>query len=115
LVTHGLWLPRFVALNPCGGICGWHWKIRVCVNNIYCMQEMKIYIWREVLLFRDEIYQVSRNIFSRCGVCLEACQHFEAILWHKVSWTADEIMDCKLCNKAAVTTAMLTPEIKYTL
>jgi hypothetical protein len=22
LVTHGLWLPRFVALNPCGGICG---------------------------------------------------------------------------------------------
>ena len=24
LVTHGLWLPRFVALNPCGGICGGH-------------------------------------------------------------------------------------------
>jgi len=31
---------------------------------------MKIYIRREVLLFEDEIYQVSRNIFSSCGACL---------------------------------------------
>jgi hypothetical protein len=35
LVTHGLWLPRFVALNPRGGICGGHLKIRVCVNNVF--------------------------------------------------------------------------------
>jgi hypothetical protein len=24
LVTHGLWLPRLVTLNPRGGICGGH-------------------------------------------------------------------------------------------
>ena len=24
LVTHGLWLPRFFALNPHGGICRGH-------------------------------------------------------------------------------------------
>lgn len=115
LVTCGLWLPRFVALNPCGGICWGHWKIRIHVNNVHCMQEMKIYIWREVLLFQGEICEVSRNIFSSCGLYLVACQHFEAILWHKVSWPADEIMDCKLCSKAAVTTAILTPDFKYAL
>lgn len=102
----------FQALNPHGGgICVGQWKIRVCVNNVYCMQEMKICIWREVVLFQDEIYQVFRNIFSSCGLCLKACQHLETILWHKVSWTADEITDCNLCNKAAVTTAMLTQRL----
>lgn len=115
LVTCGLWLPRFVALNPCSGIGGGHWEIRVCVNDVYCMQEIKICIWREVLLFQDEIYEVLRNIFISCGVCLEACQHLETILWHKVRWTADEIMDYKLCITAAVTTAILTPDFKYSL
>jgi hypothetical protein len=37
------------------------------------------------------------------------------LFYDKVSWTADEIMDCKVHNKAPVTTAVLRQEIKYVL
>jgi hypothetical protein len=71
LIACQLWLPRSPDLNPCNFYLWVHKTDYMWTVHILC-KNWKTLFKEKLLIFQDKQHLVSRNIFRRCGACLEA-------------------------------------------